>query len=241
MTRNRKVRSSQATRSKETFLASLDKQVSRRDFMKAGLAVGTVAGASVLATGGRSSLQALQAAQTSQPAAKTDPFALLPVTINVNGASQSLLVEPRDTLANILRDNLGLTGTKMACNRMHCGACTVLVDGVPHESCQYLALWADGKNVTTIEAGLYAVALKSKVPPDPVISALQNAWVQQDGGQCAFCSPGNIMAATYLLRNNQNPTVDDVKAALSGNLCRCGNYLNIIASVQLAAKTLGGA
>ena len=74
-----------------------------------------------------------------------------------------------------------------------------------------------------------------------MISALQNAWVQQDGGQCAFCSPGNIMAATYLLRNNPNPTVDDVKAALSGNLCRCGNYLNIIASVQLAAKTLGGA
>ena len=219
----------------------MDEKVSRRDFMKASLAVGTAAGVTVLATRGKASLQALQAAQPAQPAANTNPFAELSITVNVNGIPQSLLVEPRDTLANVLREDLGLIGTKIACNRMQCGACTVLVDGVPHESCQYLALWADGKNVTTVEAGLLAPALKSPVPPDPVISALQNAWVQQDGGQCAFCSPGQIMAATYLLRQNPNPTVDDIKASQSGNLCRCGNYPNIIASIQLAAKNLGGA
>ncbi|MDG6901384.1 MAG: (2Fe-2S)-binding protein [Nitrososphaerota archaeon] len=208
--------------------------------MKAGLAVGTVAGVSVIAIGGKTGLQALQVTQPAQPVANTDPFAAQQITINVNGTEQSLLVEPRDTLANILRDKLGLIGTKMGCNRMSCGSCTVLVDGAPTESCQYLALWAAGKSVTTVEAGLLAPTLNPKATPDPVIGALQNAWVQQDGGQCAFCSPGNIMSATALLKQNPNPTVDDIKTALSGNLCRCGNYPNIIASVQLAAKNLGG-
>ena len=218
----------------------MDEKVSRRDFMKAGLAVGTVAGVSALAVGGRSGLQALQAAQPAQPAANTDPFAEVPITITVNGTAQSLLVEPRDTLAVVLREDLGLIGTKMACNRMQCGACTVLVDGVPHESCQYLALWADGRNVTTIEAGLFAATLKPPGTPDPVIGAIQNAWVQQDGGQCGYCSPGQIMTAAALLKQNANPSVDEIKANNSGNLCRCGNYPNIIASIQLAAKNLGG-
>jgi len=221
-------------------LAPLDGRVSRRDFMKAGLAVGAVAGVSALSVGGRSSLQALQAAQPTASAAKVDPFAELPIMVTVNGTAQNLLVEPRDTLANVLREELGLIGTKIACSRMHCGACTVLVDGAPHESCQYLALWADGKNVTTIEAGLMAATLKPPGTPDRVVAAIQTAWVQQDGGQCGYCSPGQIMTAAALLKQNPNPSVDQIKANNSGNLCRCGNYPNIIASIQLAAKNLGG-
>ena len=143
-------------------------------------------------------------------------------------------------MALTLRENLGITGTKVACNRMSCGACTVLVDGMPHESCQYLTVWANGRSITTTEAGLYAQAPNSGLTVDPVVVALQTAWAAEDGGQCCFCSPGFIMASTALLKKNKNPTVDDIKTALSGNICRCGNYVNIIASVQAAAKTLGG-
>jgi aerobic carbon-monoxide dehydrogenase small subunit len=163
------------------------------------------------------------------------------VTLNVNGTDYSVSIEPRDMLANVLRDYLGLVGTKMGCNRMSCGACTVLIDGLAHEACQFPAYRAVGHTILTVEGGVPAQASTSKVAADPVIVALQNAWAANDGGQCCFCSPGMIMAAAQLLKTNTNPTVDQIKATLSGNLCRCGNYLNIIASVQAAAATLGGA
>jgi len=124
---------------------------------------------------------------------------------------------------------------------MSCGACTVLIDGLAHEACQFPAYRAVGHAILTVEGGVPAQAPTSKVAADPIVVALQNAWVANDGGQCAFCGPGMIMAAAQLLKTNTNPTVDQIKATLSGNLCRCGNYLNIIASVQAAATALGGA
>jgi len=218
----------------------LETKVSKRTLLKGTIALGAVAGFSALAFRGETPLQVAADASSSTAQQVVDPYAPQMVTFTVNGTSQTLFVEPRETLAIALREDLGLVGTKVACNRMSCGACTVLIDGAPHESCQYLAVWAAGKTILTTEAGLLAAAPGSKVAADPVVVALQNAWLQQDGGQCCFCSPGNIMAAAALLKNNKTPTVDDIKTALSGNICRCGNYPNIIASVQLATKSLGG-
>ncbi len=228
-------------------------KVSRRTVMKGGVAVAAVVGVSaVVMKGARFRAPKEQSSATvsieplppvptyAQQQAVVDPFAMQSVTFNVNGTSYTVQVEPRDTLGNVLRENLGLTGTKEACNRMYCGACTVLINGLPHESCQYLALWANGASILTTEGGLPAMAPGSKVAADPVIVALQNAWLPNDGGQCCFCSPGQIMAATALLKKTVSPSVADIKQALSGNICRCGNYLNIIASVQAASKTLGG-
>jgi xanthine dehydrogenase YagT iron-sulfur-binding subunit len=220
------------------------RKVSRRTFLKASSAA-TVVGVSVIALGQSSLASTGIEPRPSVPSVSqsipADPFASQTVTFNINGTSYTVLVEPRDTLAIVLREQLGLIGTKLACNRMECGACTVLINDVPHESCQYLALWAAGANILTTEGGLLAQAPGSKVAADPVVVALQNAWLQEDGGQCCYCSPGQIMSATALLKTNSNPSVDDIKSALAGNLCRCGNYPNIIASVQLAAQTLGGA
>jgi aerobic-type carbon monoxide dehydrogenase small subunit (CoxS/CutS family) len=165
------------------------------------------------------------------PVMPTDAFSMRTITLNVNGTNTNVLVEPRSMLVDVLRDTMGLIATKRPCNRMECGACTVLIDGVPHESCGVLAMRAVGHTIMTAE-----IAAK-----DPVVNALQQAWVTADGAQCGFCGPGFIMSSTALLKANPNPTVADIKEALSGNLCRCGNYVHIIAAVQLAAKNLGGA
>ena len=229
--------------------AALETKVSKRTFLKGTVAVGAVAGISALSlrgikplqTSNLTSVQQQPTVPTATAPTTADPFAAQTVSLNVNGTPYTVTVEPRDMLANVLRDDLGLVGTKMGCNRMECGACTVLIDGQAHEACQYPAIRAVGHNILTVEAGVPAQAAGSKVTADAVIVALQNAWVQNDGGQCAFCGPGQIMAAAQLLKTNTNPTVDQIKAGLSGNLCRCGNYLNIIASVQAAAASLGGA
>jgi aerobic-type carbon monoxide dehydrogenase small subunit (CoxS/CutS family) len=163
--------------------------------------------------------------------APTDPLSLRTIVLNINGANHTVNVEPRSMLVDVLRDQIGLIATKRPCNRMECGACTILIDGAPHESCAVLAVRAVGHTILTSE-----VATK-----DPVVNALQQAWLTEDGGQCTFCGPGMIMTAAGLLKQNPNPSVSDIKEALSGNLCRCGNYPHIIAAVQLAAKTLGGA
>jgi aerobic-type carbon monoxide dehydrogenase small subunit (CoxS/CutS family) len=229
----------------------LSKKVSKRTFLKGTLAAGAVVGVSAMAA--KSPIGPLQAVSsypgvqiassvvlpTSAPS--VDPFAPQNVSLNVNGTNYSVSIEPRAMLANVLRDDLGLIGTKMGCNRMSCGACTVLIDGLAHEACQFPAYRAVGHAILTVEGGVPAQAPTSKVAADPIVVALQNAWVANDGGQCAFCGPGMIMAAAQLLKTNTNPTVDQIKATLSGNLCRCGNYLNIIASVQAAATALGGA
>ena len=196
----------------------------------------------VLQTSG-SGVQQTSSVPAAPAAAAPNPFAAQTVTFTVNGTSYTVSVEPRDMLANVLRDDLGLVGTKMGCNRMACGACTVLIDGEAHEACQYPAIRAGGHTILTTEGGVPTTTSTGTVtvPADPVIAALQAAWVQNDGGQCAFCGAGNIMAAAALLKQNTSPTVAQIQQALSGNLCRCGNYLAIIASVQAAATALGGA
>ncbi len=203
-----------------------DSRVSRRSFMKVGVAGAAIVGVA-LNVGDRKSIVA---AKQSAPSSTNDPFASRAITLNVNGQDYKTEVEPRDMLNNVLRDYLGLIGTKRPCNRMECGGCTVLIDDVPHMSCQYIALHAVGKKILTVEG----------TKTDPVLSALQNAWVPVDGGQCSYCQPGQIMSATALLKHNTNPTLDDIKLSQSGNICRCGNYAGIIAGIQLAAQNLRG-
>ncbi len=204
--------------------------MSRRDFVKAGIAAGGVAGVSAMAVGGRTSLQALQVGQPAAQAPAVDPFAARQITLHVNGKDHQVTAEPRTMLVDLLRDTMGLIAIKRSCNRMSCGSCTVLIDGQAVESCTYMALRAVGHSIVTPEIGT----------SDPTVNALQQAWVVADGGQCGYCGPGNIMAAAALLNANKNPTVADIKTALSGNLCRCGNYPHIIDAVTLAAKNLRG-
>jgi len=161
----------------------------------------------------------------------TDPFGERTVTLNVNGTNYNVNVWPRTMLVDVLRESMGLIATKRPCNRNECGACTVLIDNKAYESCNFLAIRAQGHKIITGEGGA----------ADPVVSALQQAWVTADGGQCTYCGPGQISSAAALLKVNTNPSIDDIKAALSGNLCRCGNYTHIINAVQLAATNLGGA
>jgi aerobic-type carbon monoxide dehydrogenase small subunit (CoxS/CutS family) len=153
------------------------------------------------------------------------------IKLSVNGKDYYATVEPRDMLVNVIREQLGLTGTKRPCNRMECGGCTVLIDDKPYYSCTYLAIRAQGKKILTVEGS----------GVEPVLSALQNAWHEMDASQCGYCQEGQLMSATALLKSNPNPTVDEIKAGMSGNLCRCGTYMNIIEAIQLASKSLRGA
>ena len=152
------------------------------------------------------------------------------VTLNVNGVEHHLEVEPRLLLVHALRDRLGLTGTHVGCDTSNCGACTVHLDGRPVKSCTLLAVQADGANVTTIE-GMGTV---------DNLHPLQEAFWNDHGLQCGYCTPGMIMAAAGLLDRNPNPTEDEVRHALEGNLCRCTGYHNIVKAVLDAAKTKGG-
>ena len=136
------------------------------------------------------------------------------------------------TLARTLRETLGLTGTKIGCNHGECGVCTVLIDGEPVSSCMVLTVECDGKNITTIE-GLEDAQM-GKLHP------IQRAFIEGFGLQCGFCTPGMIMSTKALLDRNPSPTAEEIKEALSGNLCRCGNYPDILGSVQLAARRLRG-
>ena len=206
-----------------------NRPISRRDFVKTGIAAGGVAGAAVV-VGGKGGLQALQVGTLPVTTVPADPFAPRLITLNVNGTSTQVQVAPRTLLVDVLRDTMGLIATKKACNRMTCGSCTVLIDGQAIEACGYLAVRAAGHQIVTAE-----IATK-----DPVVNALQQAAPIADMAQCGYCNPGIIMAATPLLRQNNNPSVADVKAALSGNICRCGNYMHIINTVMLAAQNLRG-
>jgi len=149
------------------------------------------------------------------------------ITLNVNGTDHQIEVDHRWTLLRVLRDVLGLTGAKRGCDRGECGACTVLVDGDPVCSCSMLALQVGGRQVRTVEGLGDANSL----------NVLQEAFLAEDGGQCGFCTPGFIMSATALLESNTDPTEDEIKAALVGNICRCNAYGRIIESVKAAAKS----
>ena len=149
------------------------------------------------------------------------------VSLNVNGRERSVDVLPQETLAMTLRYKLGLTGTKLGCDRAECGACTVLIDGISHYGCSVLTNAVRGREVTTIE-GLEAA--------DGTLHPVQQAVVEEGGFQCAFCAPGFIMSMVGMLGENPSPTREEAAVALSGNLCRCGDYNKILNSAMRAAE-----
>ncbi len=157
--------------------------------------------------------------------------AKVPLRLRVNGAAYELEVEPRLLLVHALRDQLGLTGTHVGCDTSNCGACTVHLDGRAVKSCTVLALQADGAEVTTIEG----------LGRDGELHPVQEAFWNDHGLQCGYCTPGMIMAAAALLAENPNPSEEEVRHTLEGNLCRCTGYHNIVKAVLDAARAKGGA
>ncbi len=153
------------------------------------------------------------------------------IRVTVNGTRHRVEVEDRWTLNELLRDHLGLTGSKIGCNRGECGACTVLLDGEPVYSCSTLAVWADGREIVTVEG----------LERDGDVSVLQQAFMDHNAPQCGFCTPGQLMTATALLDRNPRPTAEETRKAMVGNLCRCSNYNAIVEAVLAAAGTSGGA
>jgi carbon-monoxide dehydrogenase small subunit len=152
------------------------------------------------------------------------------ITLTVNGQQRSAVVEPRLALAHLLRQGFKLTGTHTGCDTSNCGACTVLVDGRPVKSCTMFAVQADGHEIMTVE-GLAG-------PSE--LHAIQEGFKEEHGLQCGFCTPGMMMASKALLDENPNPTEDEIRWALSGNLCRCTGYQNIVKAVMWAASKLDG-
>jgi len=150
------------------------------------------------------------------------------ITVTVNGEKKSAEVEPRLLLVHFLREKLRLTGTHIGCDTTHCGACTVLVEGTPVKSCTMLAVQADGQQVTTVEA----LAASGTLHP------IQAAFKQEHGLQCGFCTPGMMLTSVALLQEKPDPTDDEIRWALSGNICRCTGYMNIVKAVKSAAAEM---
>jgi carbon-monoxide dehydrogenase small subunit len=150
------------------------------------------------------------------------------VEVTVNGQQHSADVEPRLLLVHFLREMLRLTGTHVGCDTTSCGACTVLLDGVPIKSCTYLAVQANGRGVTTVEG----LAQNGSLHP------VQEGFKAEHGLQCGFCTPGMMLVSAALLEENPNPSEEEIRWAISGNICRCTGYQNIVKSVQWAAATL---
>jgi aerobic-type carbon monoxide dehydrogenase small subunit (CoxS/CutS family) len=192
-----------------------DLSASRRDFIKGVIASGTAVSAMSYAMGGAAPARAQGAA----------PERLLALT--VNGQVRRADVLPNETLAMTLRYKLGLTGTKLGCDRGECGACTVLIDDVPHHSCSTLTHALRGRKVTTIE-GLEG--------SNGELHPVQRAFVEELSPQCGFCTPGQIMSAVALLKANPHPTREEARHAMSGNLCRCGAYDHYLNGVMRAAQ-----
>jgi carbon-monoxide dehydrogenase small subunit len=155
----------------------------------------------------------------------------VPVSVNVNGTAYARDVEPRDLLVYFLREDLGLTGTHVGCDTSQCGACTVLIDDRPVKACTLFAVQANGRQLTTIEG----VATNGALHP------IQEAFWNEHGLQCGFCTPGFIMTTMALLQSNPNPSEDQIRKGLEGNLCRCTGYTNIVRAVQSASKTMAAA
>jgi carbon-monoxide dehydrogenase small subunit len=148
------------------------------------------------------------------------------IVLHVNGKERSVEVEPRWMLSDVLRNQLGLTGTHVGCEQGICGACTVLIDGRPERSCLTLAVQAEGREITTIEGAT----------PDEGLSPLQEAFQKHHGLQCGFCTPGMILTAEALLRQENDPDEETIREAMSGNICRCTGYQSIVDSIKEAAK-----
>jgi len=150
------------------------------------------------------------------------------ITVTVNGEEHSLEVEPRLLLVHLLRENLGLTGTHVGCDTTSCGACTVLVDGVPIKSCTHFAVQVDGRELKTVEG----LAQAGQLHP------IQEGFKEEHGLQCGFCTPGMMLVSSALLEENPDPTEEEIRWALSGNICRCTGYQNIVKAVQWAATKM---
>ena len=191
-------------------------QMSRRSFLR-----GSGVGAATTVLLDTLPLGAAQAAEddTVGPGA-------VPIALNVNGVPCALSVAPSTTLAEALRDALELTGTKLACDRGACSACTVWLDGAPVASCMLLAIDVGARKVTTIEG----------LAQGDTLHPVQSAFIAHDAMQCGFCTPGLVMSCAALLEKNPHPSVDEVKAAIGGHLCRCGTYPHVIAAVLDAAR-----
>jgi carbon-monoxide dehydrogenase small subunit len=152
------------------------------------------------------------------------------ITVTVNGEQKSADVEPRILLVHFLRDQLRMTGVHIGCDTTSCGACVVLLDGVPVKSCTMFAVQADGREIKTVE-GLMS---------NGQLHAVQEGFKEEHGLQCGFCTPGMMMVAAALLERNPNPSEEEIRWELSGNLCRCTGYMNIVKSVQWAAQRIQG-
>jgi xanthine dehydrogenase YagT iron-sulfur-binding subunit len=187
--------------------------VSRRGFI-ATLGTGAVGVAARAAAG-----------PVSQGQVLPEATGLTEVTLLINGRRHRVLVEPRWSLLYVLRERLGLTGSKQGCERGECGVCTVLMDGRPRYACLTLALEAEGATITTVEGLMTGEEL----------GPVQQSFAEHDAFQCGYCTPGQIVAAEGLLRANPHPTVDEIRQGMSGNLCRCGAYAHIFKAVEHAA------
>ncbi len=152
----------------------------------------------------------------------------VPIRLTVNGVTHRLFVEPRRLLADVLREDLGLTGTNLGCEHGTCGSCTVLVDGESVRSCLMFAVQANGHEVMTVEG----------LAPSGELHPLQKAFWEKQGVQCGFCTPGFLMTTYELLQRNPNPSEEEIRSALSGNICRCTGYQHIIEAVKSAAQAM---
>ena len=202
--------------------------ISRRSFLaRAGIgAAGAVAAARGVAGGAEPKPGSTEATGPATALAG-EAFQL---ALHVNGRKHELLVEPRWSLLHVLRERLGLTGTKVGCERGECGACTVLIDGKPRYACTTLALEAEGTAITTLEGLMRGEDL----------GEVQRAFLEHDAYQCGYCTPGQIVAVEGLLRASPRPTLDQIRVGVSGNLCRCGTYPNIFAAAARAAELKRG-
>jgi xanthine dehydrogenase YagT iron-sulfur-binding subunit len=196
--------------------------LTRRSFLK-GVGV-TAAGTAVLNSG-----VLANAADSAAPhAVGPGP---VPLTLNINGKDRRISVEPRTTLADALRYDIDLTGTKVVCDRGSCSACTVLLDGMPVNSCMTFALDVGGRKITTIEG----------LGNPEHLHAVQAAFIEHDGMQCGYCTPGMVMSCAALLAHNPEPTAADVQQAISGNICRCGTYPKVVEATLAAVRSRNGA
>jgi xanthine dehydrogenase YagT iron-sulfur-binding subunit len=195
-------------------------KISRREFVEttgAGIVVATSVPLAV------QEVTAQEAVAANAAAPRTS------IKLVVNGTEHRAEVEDRWTLVEVLRDHLGLTGTKIGCDRGECGACTVLLDGRPVYSCSQLAVWADGRTVQTVEG----------LARGEHLHALQEAFIEHDGPQCGYCTSGQLMSAKALLDHNPHPTEDEVRHAMTGNICRCSNYNRYVEAVLAASGAAG--
>jgi xanthine dehydrogenase YagT iron-sulfur-binding subunit len=197
-------------------------QMTRRRFF-------TSVGSGAVAAAAASTLRSTPAASTPAAAVAASGEAAK-LTLDINGRRHRLLVEPRWSLLFVLREQLGLTGTKVGCERGECGACTVLVNGAPRYACMTLALEASDADITTLEGLMTGEEL----------GPVQRGFLEEDAFQCGYCTPGQIMAVEGLLRTNPAPALEEIGTAVSGNLCRCGAYRHIVNAARRAAQLKRG-